>query len=144
MTKTVMYGSAYGTLPSTTKNAFSFVEWNTASDGSGTTITSTKTVSTAANHTMYAIWEEKSYNVSFLKTDQHTRLPLAGVQFTLTGTNYDGETVTKTATSGSNGEVSFTVPVGEYEIVETQTIEGYHLDEKIIYVSVVDDEEEGD
>ena len=53
--KSVTYGSAYGTLPTPTYTGFEFLGWYTAASG-GTKITSTSSVSTAGNHTLYAHW----------------------------------------------------------------------------------------
>ena len=56
-TKTVYYGSTYGDLPAPTRSGYTFNGWYTASNG-GTQITSSSTVSTAANHTLYARWSK--------------------------------------------------------------------------------------
>jgi uncharacterized repeat protein (TIGR02543 family) len=58
-TKTVYYGSAYGELPAPTRSGYSFLGWYTASND-GTLITSSSTVSTTANHTLYARWSKSS------------------------------------------------------------------------------------
>ena len=57
-TKDVVVGRAYGDLPIPTKTDSTFVEWNTAADGSGNTITSSTIVNSIAAHTLYAIWTE--------------------------------------------------------------------------------------
>ena len=53
--KTVNYGSAYGTLPTPTRDGYRFTGWYTASSG-GTLVTSTTNVSSTSNHTLYAQW----------------------------------------------------------------------------------------
>jgi uncharacterized repeat protein (TIGR02543 family) len=58
-TKTVYYGSAYGELPAPTRSGYSFLGWYTASND-GTLITSSSTVSTTANHTLYARWQKNT------------------------------------------------------------------------------------
>ena len=62
--KSVTYGSTYGTLPTPTKNGYTFVGWYTAKTN-GTRIQSFSTVSTASNHTIYAQWKESSYKVTY-------------------------------------------------------------------------------
>ena len=56
-TKSVNYGSTYGDLPAPTRSGYTFQGWYTASNG-GTQITSSSTVSTASNHTLYARWSK--------------------------------------------------------------------------------------
>lgn len=53
--KSVAYGSTYGTLATTTRAGYNFKGWFTAAAG-GTQVTSTTNVATAANHTLYAQW----------------------------------------------------------------------------------------
>ena len=53
-TKQVSSGSEYGTLPTPTRTNYTFKEWNTKADGTGTKVTSSTTVS--GNTTVYAIW----------------------------------------------------------------------------------------
>ena len=63
-TKPVTYGNTYSTLPAPTRDGYDFVGWYT-SDTDGTQVTSSTTVSTANNHTIYAHWTGKSYTVNF-------------------------------------------------------------------------------
>ena len=53
--KTVRYNSTYGTLPTPTREGYTFDGWYTSATG-GTLITSTSTVNTGSNHTLYAHW----------------------------------------------------------------------------------------
>ncbi len=62
--KTVYYGSTYDDLPTPTRTGYTFVGWYTAASG-GSKVTSSTTVSTASNHTLYAHWSAKSYTVTF-------------------------------------------------------------------------------
>jgi uncharacterized repeat protein (TIGR02543 family) len=62
--KTVTYGSTYGTLPTPTREGYSFDGWFTASEG-GSQVTSSTTVTTASNHTLYAHWTAMEYTVYF-------------------------------------------------------------------------------
>ncbi|MBQ3340765.1 MAG: leucine-rich repeat protein [Kiritimatiellae bacterium] len=63
--KTVTYGSTYGTLPTPTRDGYVFAGWYTASVG-GVTVAGSTSVATAAAHTLYAHWNEPiSYTVTF-------------------------------------------------------------------------------
>ncbi len=53
--KTVTYGSTYGTLPTPTYSGYNFVGWHTSKSG-GTKITSSSTVSITSATTLYAHW----------------------------------------------------------------------------------------
>ena len=62
--KQVTYGSAYGTLATTSRTGYTFVGWFTAASGwhpgdCGTIVT------TASNHTLYAQWTANAYTVTF-------------------------------------------------------------------------------
>ena len=46
---------------------------------------------------------------------------MGGVLITLTGTNYQGQTVTLITNTASDGSYSFTVPAGTYSVVEGPT-----------------------
>lgn len=62
--KSVTYGSTYGTLPTCTRTGYTLDGWYTAASG-GTKITSSSTVSTASNHTLYAHWTANTYTVTY-------------------------------------------------------------------------------
>ena len=62
--KSVVYGTTYGTLPTPTRAGYNFNGWYTAKSG-GTKITSGSTVSITSGQTLYAQWSSASYNVSF-------------------------------------------------------------------------------
>ena len=63
-TKTVTIGSSYGTLPTPTRTGYKFDGWYTKSSG-GTKVTSSTTVTTASDHTLYAHWTANTYKVTF-------------------------------------------------------------------------------
>lgn len=63
-TKTVTYGSTYGTLPTPTRTGYTFLGWYTSSSG-GSQVTSSTTVSTASNHTLYAHWSPFAYTITY-------------------------------------------------------------------------------
>ena len=56
--KSVTYGSTYGTLPTPTRSNYTFSGWYTATSG-GTKVTSSSTVSITAAQTLYAQWSPK-------------------------------------------------------------------------------------
>ena len=62
--KSVTFSSTYGTLPTPTKAGSSFKGWYTATSG-GTKITSSTTVTTSKNHTLYAQWEAYTMNILY-------------------------------------------------------------------------------
>lgn len=62
--KTVNYGSTYGTLPTPIRAGYTFVGWFTAASG-GTQITALTSVSTTTNQTLHAHWTANSYTVTF-------------------------------------------------------------------------------
>ena len=53
--KSVTYGSTYGTLATTSRSGYTFNGWFTASSG-GTQITSSTQMTQTSNHTLYAQW----------------------------------------------------------------------------------------
>lgn len=57
--KTVTYGSTYGTLPTPTRSGYAFAGWYTSAVG-GTQVQSSDTVSITANTTLYAHWDAMS------------------------------------------------------------------------------------
>ena len=64
----VTAGKPYGELPEVEveNEGYTFLEWNTKANGKGDTITEDSIVSaTKGDHTLYAIWEGKTYTVSY-------------------------------------------------------------------------------
>lgn len=60
----VTYNSTYGTLPTPTKSGYEFTGWHLNS-ATGTTVTSSTTVTTASNHTLYASWELCEFTLTY-------------------------------------------------------------------------------
>ena len=56
------YGQAYGNLPTTTKEGYTFVGWFTAAEG-GTEVTNTTICKQTANHNLYAHWTAINYTI---------------------------------------------------------------------------------
>ena len=73
-------------------------------------------------------------SVSVTKTDSDTGAPLSGVHFKLTTTS---GTLIREGDTDARGQLSFTgIPLGEYLLQETSTLNGYVLDETPISVSL--------
>lgn len=62
--KSVTYDAAYGTLPTPTRDGFTFTGWYTAASG-GNLVTASTIMTTASNHTLYARWTESPYIIAF-------------------------------------------------------------------------------
>ena len=62
--KSVTYDAAYGTLPTPTRDGFTFTGWYTTASG-GNQVTASTIMTTAGNHTLYAHWTENSYYITF-------------------------------------------------------------------------------
>ena len=76
--KVVTFGSAYGTLATTSRTGYTFAGWFTAASG-GTQVTTATIVSTASNHTLYAQWTANTYTVTFDANGGTHRLPTSKV-----------------------------------------------------------------
>jgi len=63
--KTVTYGSQVGTLPTPTRDGYTFGGWWTNTNGSGTQYFSTTVYNTAGNTTIYAKWTANTYTVAY-------------------------------------------------------------------------------
>lgn len=106
--KSVTYGSTYGTLPTPTRTGYTFAGWYTAASG-GTKRTSSSTVSITAGETLYAHWTANTYTVKYnanngsgtMSNSSHTygvAKTLTANAFTRTGYTFQGW-----ATSASGG-----------------------------------------
>lgn len=62
--KTVTYGSAYGTLATPTRAGYSFSGWYTEAAG-GTQVTNKTNVDVTSDHTVYAHWTANTYTITF-------------------------------------------------------------------------------
>ena len=92
--KTATFGSTYGTLPTPTRNYYTFEGWYTAASG-GSKITSSSTVSNASNHTLYAHWKQKGVSDWVLASDVPSGVEIVNTKWTYTRT----ETTTSTSSS---------------------------------------------
>ncbi len=89
--KSVTYGSTYGTLATTTRAGYTFGGWWTAASGGGTEVTGATTVTITANQTLYAKWIEN-----------HGTLQLSATTYSV-NENGGSVTITATRTDGSAG-----------------------------------------
>ena len=62
---TYVYGKKYNPMPTPTRDGAKFVNWNTESNGTGTTITTNTTVNSTGSQTLYAIWDYSPVTVTF-------------------------------------------------------------------------------
>ena len=92
--KSVTYDSTYGTLPTVSREGYTFAGWYTASSG-GNKVTSSTTVKITAAQTLYAHWTANSYTVSFDANSGNTPNPTSK-QVTYDSTYGDLATSTKT------------------------------------------------
>ena len=76
--RTVQYGSQYGSLPTATRTGHTFQGWYTAKSG-GTKVSPSTTMG-AANTTLYARWSVNSYTVSF-DSDGGSNVPAQKVRY---------------------------------------------------------------
>ena len=122
--KSLTYGSAYGTLPTPSRNGYTFKGWFTSSSG-GTQVSSTTTIG-AGNVTVYAQWTPINYSITYnlnggTISGQSDSYNIETTTFTLpipskTGYTFDGWTGSNgttpsksvSVTKGSTGNKSYT------------------------------------
>ena len=141
--KAVQIGGTYGTLPTPTRTGYSFGGWYTGTNGSGTNITSSTTVTSTSNQTLYAKWiinnyyldlntylDGASYGGSRVKvnltvggsnkgyvSDYFTTHPY-GTSWSINGLQIDGVNLSYTA-SGSVGATDTIIPIYFYTLTIT-------------------------
>lgn len=62
---TVVYNSAVGTLPTPTKTNYTFLNWNTAADGTGTDYGTSTVYQISGDSTLYASWRGNTHTIAF-------------------------------------------------------------------------------
>ncbi|MDY5586449.1 MAG: BspA family leucine-rich repeat surface protein [Eubacteriales bacterium] len=92
-TKQVTYDSTYGTLPTPTRNGYTFNGWFTAQTD-GSKVESSTTVKTASNHTIYAHWTANKYSLDIEPN----------------GGTYNGSSNKQTITQDYNSSYTFKTP----------------------------------
>ena len=98
--KVVTYGTAYGTLATTSRAGYTFSGWFTAASG-GTQVTAATAVTNAADHTLYAQWTALCYALTLSHTGNGTTptaSPVKSDACTTNGQYVAGESITLTAT----------------------------------------------
>lgn len=109
-TKTVIYDSAYGTLPTITRRGYTFDGWYTSASG-GTKVEASTIYQVAGNQNLYAHWTINQYTVTYnvnggssVSTASKTVTYNSKIDLTVTATkdNYEfvGWGLTKSATKG--------------------------------------------
>ncbi len=114
-TKTVTYGEPYGTLPTVTRDGYTFDGWFTTLSGS-TLVTETTTVGITADKTFYAHWTVITYTVTYMPDDYSTGdtyvdTKTYGVALDIRGVTYTRKGYTQTAwtTTKGSSKVAHTV-----------------------------------
>ena len=97
--KSITYGSTYGTLPTPSRTGYTFLGWYT-SRTNGTQVISSTTVTTTSNHTIYAHWRANTYTVTYNANNGSVSPASKNVTYgssygtlarpTRTGYNFDG------------------------------------------------------
>ena len=64
-TKSVAYQCKYGQLATSTRLGYTLTGWYTGVNGTGSRVTSSSTLTTAADHALYAMWAANAYTVTF-------------------------------------------------------------------------------
>ncbi len=104
----VIYDSAYGSLPVPIREGYAFGGWWTGDNGTGSQVISSTTVTTAGNHTLHAKWDINSYSVTYNVNGATSGSVPAGP------TDYDyQETVTVLANLGALEKIP--IPAGTAE-----------------------------
>ena len=109
--KSVTNGSTYGTLPTPTREGYTFNGWYTAASG-GTRITSSNTVNLTANQTLYAQWTVITYTIGYngnggtgapvgTTANYGSTITLSSTKPTRTGYKFLGWSTSSTATSAT-------------------------------------------
>ena len=81
-TKEITYDGTYGTLPTITREGYTFTGWNTKEDGTGVNITSSTKVSTLTNQNIYAQWNINQYNLNVNSSVNGTKSTTGHTGFT--------------------------------------------------------------
>ena len=69
--ETIGYGDHYVLANTPTKAGYTFKEWNTKADGTGTTITTDSTYNLESAQTLYAIYDANKYYIVFDKNNEN-------------------------------------------------------------------------
>jgi uncharacterized repeat protein (TIGR02543 family) len=115
--KSVTYGSTYGTLPAVTRTGYTFGGWYTAVNGGGSQVAAATTVTITGAQTLYANWIGNTYTVTFNPQNggaNTTQIETYGSNYVLpaaparTGYNFSGW---YTAVNGGGSQVTASTKV---------------------------------
>lgn len=128
LTKHILFGIAYGELPTTTRPGYIFGGWYTEPNGAGTEVTANTPTTIPANHTLYAKWNGNVYGVNF-DLQGGTLISGDDSKTVIYGTEYGTLPVAEKATyifggwwtepDGAGNEITSTTQV---TITDTQTL----------------------
>ena len=117
-TKEVTYNANYGTLPTATLAGYEFASWNTAKDGTGTTISASTKVQITGAQTLYAQYTIHEYTLSVgVTTENGKALGSAYI------TNAKGSAITGTSTTTLT-DVQYNSSV---TVKAVASVAGYHF-----------------
>jgi len=108
VSKVVTFGTAYGSLATTTRSGYTFGGWWTAPNGGGTQVTAATGVSAVVDHTLYAKWTANAYTVTF--NAQSGTVPIPGNKDVPYASVYG--TLAATARAGYTFSGWWTAPIG--------------------------------
>ena len=97
--KTVYLTDSYGSLPTPTRNGYTFNGWYTATTG-GQKITSSSTVSSASNHTLYAAWTLNQPSDWVLESEVPAGSDILSTRYVYDKTTRETKTSTSSSLSG--------------------------------------------
>ena len=115
--KTVSYGSAYGTLATCSRTGYDFAGWYTAVSG-GSKVTASTTVALTANQTLFARWTAKTFTVTFNKNGGGTPSPASKT------VTYDGTygTLASCSRSGYGLAGWYTAAIGGTKVTSSTAV----------------------
>ena len=119
---------------------YTFVGWNTESDGSGTAYApDASIVLTEPVTTLYAQWERNTHTLSLYKIDSDGKNPLSNAIFGLYCYENGEFRLLATLTTGSDGRISFPELQTDvlYKLVEESPPNGYAIITKEIFFKLV-------
>lgn len=102
-----------------TKNGYTFDNWNTESDGSGTTYTNGQSVTNLEDITLYAQWNMETYNISYtlnsgtVATANPETYNVETASFTLNNPSKTGYTFKGWSGTGLTGDTNTSVTIAQ-------------------------------